>query len=377
MYHGRARRRRQQGQSLVILALALTALVAGTGLVVDVGFAWAEQRNTQNAADSAAKAGALVLARMAAEGAPGAVDWDAEVEAATEAAALTNDTALIVAQYADIEGEVLAVDNEVGQGFVPPDAVGVRAVTNKTPSTHLVGVVGINEWDIVQEATAVSGPTTGCLESVSDCDLLPVTFPVTVYQCSATGNESELIQPPQAWDVGEEITLPLCGGNPGSVGWLDWEPPNGGTDEIVDVVLNPPDIDVAVPRWHEITQTGGISSLPLEDAIATYIGEVVQVPMFASTCGSEPPDLTDSNCPTGGSVPGGGVGSNQWYFLSKILSFRLSGVYLNGNNEPTCGLNATQCLRGTFVSFAMEGAVGEPCIGPCPFGTTFAVQLFR
>ena len=51
-----------RGQVIAIVALAMVALLAGTGFVVDGGIAMSEQRATQNAADAAARAGALVLA---------------------------------------------------------------------------------------------------------------------------------------------------------------------------------------------------------------------------------------------------------------------------------------------------------------------------
>ena len=40
-----------RGQVIAIVALALVALLAGTGFVVDGGIAMSEQRATQNAAD--------------------------------------------------------------------------------------------------------------------------------------------------------------------------------------------------------------------------------------------------------------------------------------------------------------------------------------
>lgn len=372
MNHRQHRRGRQSGQILVLFAGGLIAIIIASGLVIDVGFAWAEQRNTQNSADAAAKAGAVVVGRQAAEGSSGSVDWDAEVETAMTSSATLNETALVTAEYTDWQGNVLPGANDVGQGYVPPDAAGVRAVTNKTPQTFLIRVIGINQWNIVQEATAVSGPTAGCLESLASCTLLPVTFPVTANQCTATGHSSEPVSPPVPWTKGDIITLPLCGGNPGSVGWLDWEPPNGGTAELVQAVISPPNTAIAIPLWHEVTQTGEISSKPLEDALKDYIGRVVQVPMFSSTCPDAPADLVNGKC-----VDEGGFGSNQWYYLSDLLSFRLTEVYTNGNGADECGLNATSCLRGSFVSFMMDGEVGEPCDGPCPFGTTFAVQLVK
>ena len=57
---GRARRRPegQRGQVLVLFALSLTALLAGAGLVIDLGASWAQARSEQKVADVAALAGA-------------------------------------------------------------------------------------------------------------------------------------------------------------------------------------------------------------------------------------------------------------------------------------------------------------------------------
>ena len=52
---------RERGQILVIFVLALVAIIAGVGLVIDGGFAFAQRRSEQNAADLAAFAGANAL----------------------------------------------------------------------------------------------------------------------------------------------------------------------------------------------------------------------------------------------------------------------------------------------------------------------------
>ena len=51
----------ERGQILVIVAAGLVAIIAMVALVVDGGFAWAKQRDTQNAADASAEAGATML----------------------------------------------------------------------------------------------------------------------------------------------------------------------------------------------------------------------------------------------------------------------------------------------------------------------------
>ncbi|HEY7067495.1 MAG TPA: pilus assembly protein TadG-related protein [Chloroflexota bacterium] len=54
---------RQQGQVAIIMAVALTALLGATGAAIDLGFGYAHRRQVQNAADSAAVAGAMALGR--------------------------------------------------------------------------------------------------------------------------------------------------------------------------------------------------------------------------------------------------------------------------------------------------------------------------
>ena len=54
----RARRRDQRGQIIVIFALALIAMIAMVGLILDGGAAFAHRRDEQTASDLAALAGA-------------------------------------------------------------------------------------------------------------------------------------------------------------------------------------------------------------------------------------------------------------------------------------------------------------------------------
>jgi hypothetical protein len=390
-------RSRQRGQILVLFTGAVVALILASGLVVDGGFAYAEERNTQNGADSAAKAGALILARQAA-GATCPVGtgtppncWDEPVRNAVFGSAGANLVAVNRAIYTDWQGVRLpagcdsAADAStwscamVGGGVVPTDAAGVWVEARKNPGTFLVRLAGISQWNILQDATAVSGPTTACEGTASDaCILLPVTFPVTVLQCGQ-GNTSVPADPPQAWSFGQPITLPLCGGNPGSVGWIDWTPPNGGSSELEQVINNPPPVNIPLPSWQYITATGDISSSQVENALNQYAGQIVQVPMFDSTCNTTPTDNSLSGCPAG-SV--GGNGTNQWYHIKKFLAFELAspkGAFINGSYLHTdcASVNSDSCIKGAFVDFITEGTVTGPCPGTCPEGTEFAVQLIK
>ena len=59
--HRSSKGSRSRGQILVLFVLALVAIIAGVGLVIDGGFTFAQRRAEQNAADLAAFAGANAL----------------------------------------------------------------------------------------------------------------------------------------------------------------------------------------------------------------------------------------------------------------------------------------------------------------------------
>lgn len=371
-------RRGRRGQAIVIFAGGLIAIVLGVGLVIDVGYAWAQQRNTQNGADASSRAGAIVLGQHQAEGAA-STKTGFDVWNAVQGTAATNEVTVAAgdAQYTDWQGNLLGAPVVAG-GTIPAGAAGVQVTAQRIQGTFLVRVAGITTWTVRQDATAVSGPSAGCLETLEGCNLLPITFPVTVFACTNNGR-TQPISPPQEWDYGEAIILPICGGNPGSVGWLDWTPPAGGSSELAYVISNPPNVSVPLPSWQYVTQTGDISAATVENALNEYAGEVVLLPFFDSTCNAEPSNQELSGCPPANV---GGEGQNQWYHIVKFLSFQLAepkGAFVNGNNEAECGVtNAKECLKGAFITFITEGTVTGPCpAGGCPIGTTFSVQLIK
>src|SRR5260221_14560547 len=57
----RSRAENRSGQALVLVAIALVALIGFAALAIDVGHAYAQRRQLQNAADAAALAGARLV----------------------------------------------------------------------------------------------------------------------------------------------------------------------------------------------------------------------------------------------------------------------------------------------------------------------------
>ena len=141
----RSRIRDERGQLIVIFALALVALVAMVGLVLDGGSTSAQRRSEQNAVDLAALAAAndLIVNQ-------GSADWVG--------------TALSVAKQNGYEHGVGGVTVSVSCKNCPGQPVDTSAsgvqVTVGITSPHrnaFAGVVGMPTWDVSATATSKTG----------------------------------------------------------------------------------------------------------------------------------------------------------------------------------------------------------------------------
>lgn len=385
----------ERGQILVIVAVGMIAIVAMVALVVDGGFAWAKQRDTQNAADASAEAGATVLMQNLAGVSP--AKTDADVETAVDQTATENGTEIDVAYYTNIDGALLdssgalaaseASAAEVGDGTIPPGAAGVLARNEQEFDLFLSRVIGFSELTSREDATAVTGYLEGICSAAAGCNLLPVTFPVTVFDCDGTNNVVYQ-SPPAFWPNPSEVkVVPLCGSSSsGNVGWIDWTPTAGGASELRDAILTPSNPALDWPNWYYVTQTGGPDTV--EDAMRTWDGEVVLIPLFDGTCDATPTGPGLADCPPGQSPANG----NGWYHFAALTSFELCsttipecvaagydyGSYIQGSNGSTCntGNGATDCLVGRFVTISYSGQV-TAAPGPDPGNQALGIQLIK
>jgi hypothetical protein len=145
----------EQGQSIVIVAAALVALLALAGLAIDGGNLFLQRRNTQNAADAAALAGTRVLAQAICND-PNATDG-AIATTVNHYAQLNGiqDLSGLTASYTDRNEAELG---PVGAGSVPQGATGILVdIKNSVPS-YFIQVIGIEEVDVAAAALAMTGP---------------------------------------------------------------------------------------------------------------------------------------------------------------------------------------------------------------------------
>ncbi len=374
--------RSERGQVLVIVAVGLVAMIAMLGLIVDGGYAWGKQRDTQNGTDASAEAGAVVLAERLA----GVTKTDADVWTSVQATAVANglpDSGPAVTPgtdcsggapatkigvcgyYTDIDGTMISGAAAVGAGSIPSGASGVAAFGRTRFDTFLMQIVGFNTVPITVDATAVAGYVEEACPASSGCAVLPVTFPVSIVTCDGSGDavlEANLYTK----NTATPYVIPLCKNNAGNVGWLDWTSPYGGKSELADSIENPNNPGIPVPTWLQVAETGNVNSAPVEDALRTWDGAVVLIPQFDGTCKVAP-----TGTGLGGCSDPGGSGSNQWYHLPQFAAFQFCGgtpnwctgyefgSYVNGTNKAVCdtGNGATSCLVGRFIDFITNTTV--------------------
>jgi len=155
-----ARRCDERGITLIMVALSLVALCAVGGLALDGGAAYANRRQSQNAADASSLAGTIVLDDIRTGDQPDESKILAAVTASLNAneADTSNFTCEIVEYDASGTGygspyACPTVDLAPGV-FDVDDAAGVQVHANKTHVTSLMKVVGIDSVTSKANATA-------------------------------------------------------------------------------------------------------------------------------------------------------------------------------------------------------------------------------
>ena len=390
------------------MVLAMVAVLAAVALVIDGGNALAHQRMTQNGADAAAEAGAVIMAEEFAGAIAPVQGWDTAVMTAINDSATANGVTVVNAYYTDICGIPLKAD---GTAALLPDntydyanAMRVGNATNAQPvtststpdcpsrtvgpvagvlvqahrdvATYLAGVVGLSTIGVSTQATAAAGflqETCSASEGAA-CGMLPVAVPIDIISC--TGNNSTSDSGTK-WNAdGHTVyVIPLCTNGTGNVGWIDWTGGGGGSNDLVSSVSTPNNPAVPLPSWQYVAQTGNTNSSALQTALRKYDGLIALVPQFDLTCSSTPTFSQVATSPYYGCPASdvGGHGSNNWYRMPSFAHLQLCistdadcaakgydhGAYISSNNNPDCGGNgATSCLVGKFESIVGTGTIG-------------------
>jgi hypothetical protein len=366
-------RRRASGQVIVIAALAMVSMVGGVALILEGGNAYAHQRETQNAADAVANAGATVLA----ENLGGTARTDADVLAAMNRTSTLNFLSTYSGLYTDVTGHWLtnggalttsqAAAAAVGGGAIPPGAQGVQAYGSQFFGTTFGRVLGINQFTSSADAIAVAGALTGG-------GFLPVVFPVNIVDCEVNGDLGVgevdwVISNPDGPDAGpepdgQEYIVPLCKTGEGSFMILDLD---GTPNNCEDEVLNPPQLQFADFPETIQSDNGNNCANQMVNNVNARSGEVVWIP------------ICDGDCVTAG-------GSNAEYHIIRVAAFYLDYMSdQNNGHNPACDGNGTtlipiagngssSCIAGWFVRYISRGPVGG---GPIEGAGAIGIQLVK
>ena len=195
---------RQRGQALALFAISLTAIVLAAAVVVDGGYAFAQRRQSQNAADFAAMAGARIIG-SALTSRPASVGTAANVHDAIISTLASNDSELVSARYVDHTGSDLG--DVVTANSIPSDAFGVVVEARAAWQPFLLGAIGVTDWIAGATATAM---TTGESEGGA---ILPIGIKDVTYNALADCDANVLGNCFQSLTTGDLI-------GPGSFGWM-------------------------------------------------------------------------------------------------------------------------------------------------------------
>jgi len=371
------------GQILVVFTLALVAAVAMTGLLLDGGAIFAQQRVTQNGADGAATAGGLVIAEHLG---PATRTGD-QVYAAIDAVAVATGLENWTGEYTDDFGDPIG-QPVVSTGAIPSGAEGVLVSGDRAVGTTFSRVLGINELKAGADATVVAGNLSGeCVAEEDGCTLLPLTFPVKVPQCDGSGTlipgGTWIGAPPPSeggagyWPiVGAEdlpggdfvdgnpdtmAILPLCKGSGESTGAYGFIDLLGGMN-LQQEIEGPINATIDIPDWFQV-QTGTPNSV--EDEIELWLHTPVLIPLHNQACQEDPGDT--AICSNPGVDPNG---NNTWYYVHTLGVFYIHQVFVQGSNVDECanppgnptvefttGGGFYGCLKGWFVNYVESGPI--------------------
>lgn len=153
--------RGRSGQTLVLVALMLTALIGLAALAIDGNQAYAQRRRAQNAADAGALAGTRAL-WFAQHGVGGetailqAIHSVVEAQGIPDAGGQPGDAqnANVQAFYYISEAEQIPIP----AGAVPPNARGIAVVVRNPFRSFLAAVIGHAWLEVRAQATAIYSP---------------------------------------------------------------------------------------------------------------------------------------------------------------------------------------------------------------------------
>jgi len=268
-----ARRERERGQVLIIVAGGITTLLLLAGLVIDGGIAIFNRRDGQNTADIMALAGTKFVKDVhMADPNPSASTYAAIASAAT-ANGCTAGGSVPCTWEAWFVGKSASgpvdIGNVTGGAGVPANALGVRVHVERQPGTFLVGLAGIDSWDVDTQATAVAEAFTTTPPGL----LLPIAFK----------------QNPGGYEPGKTYDITDGKDAPGGFGYISWTGSND-PNALANSICNPDNPEFSVPYtfWSD---PGKSNSTDVRACLQKWIDgkRTILIPIYDYVTGSGNP----------------------------------------------------------------------------------------
>lgn len=334
----------QRGQSIILLALVLVALIGMLALTVDVGYSFVQRRRAQNAADAGALAGAIVLNTT------GATDAAVATAVATYVAANIAGTPTVTAYYLNSLNTPIAT---VGAGSIPSGATGVKASAGVSFTAFVAGVFGQSNL-----AAAASGAAQRCAPAALS-GLRPLAVSESLVASTGEGGTIRIYEPSND---------PNNGGNRG---WVNFsfiynsaregsESPDrtvthgGGAADLRDWMASGYGNSIYPGAGVEgdfIEGQPGVDASVIQEA-AGLIGQDIIVPIYDNVYdGSTTQSLVSPQ-------PNPSFSSGMvYYHLVGYVAIRITSVVATGPNKY---------IEGTMVSKVVRGSSGGGSSLPSP-----------
>lgn len=238
----------ERGQILVVFALALIAIIAMTGLVLDGGSTFVQRRDQQNVADAAAMAAAYGYAMTG--------DTGAAATAAQNTAASNG--------YSNGTGGVSVT---VTNAFIDPYWT-FTAYVSKPHANNFTGLLGMPSWGVTATATTRAGRPNAAIGP------LPIIFNQDAFDENGTGNGND------TWygepDPGAE-DVPV---DPDRFNWTEFcNNCNADSSTVRELIDNIPTDTTVVSLKDKISPLNAGSHTTLFDGLAAYVGHEFAVPI--------------------------------------------------------------------------------------------------
>jgi Flp pilus assembly protein TadG len=290
-------RRRSGGQVLVIFALALTAIVAMTGLVIDGGSTFVQRRDQQNVADAAAMAAGYSYSM--GQGTGGA-------STAARSAASSN------GYSGAANGATVTITNAAGSpGWY------FTATVTRPHNNAFSGLLGMPSWMVTTTATVITGRPNAAIGA------MPIIFNEKAFHADGGQAEVTFHEPdPGSQDVPVDAD---------KFNWTMYcNNCNADSNTVRDMIDNNGLIQEADVTW-KLSPLNAGSHATLYDALAGHLGEDFPVPIVddnGDMVGWATFHLT-------GSV-GGSTKTISGYFKSPVNHKNLK-IVQNGVDGCDCG----------------------------------------